>query len=324
MSTIFREPPPPSPIMGNSDESHGRRMRGLHQNCHLVPPPCHHREYSVHPSGLVSIGTPSSSPSPNPNPSLNGQQQPQKGEDYFDAKEEKHQSTLPHNSTSTSLKESKGVQSIELHPVTPSDAEPLAMLFERCFATDALRLAAKPPHLVNPKDPLEERRWRIAQYQLGLQIPTSHLVKAVDMDGGKIIGAAAFFGSGGIQWTIKNITGMDMPSHWDMELRAVINEVEEEARETVLRGNYGVWELSQIYVTPEFQKNGIGRLLVEWGVKQADEEGCPVYVRSTSDAKAFYEKLGFEIRGKFAIPGVLCANAELYTLYNMVRVVSGT
>ncbi|CAI6341701.1 unnamed protein product [Periconia digitata] len=301
MTNIFRDPPAPT-----DTDNQARRIHGLHQNCHLSPPPpARQRKYSTSPSGFVSIGTPSVSPYSSPTLNTHGGG----GDEYFVSSEE------------------PGV-SIELQPVTAEDAEPLAILFERCFATDVLNLVAKPPHRIDPSHPLEEREWRILQYQLASQVPTSHLVKAIDVkNGGKIIGAAGFFGPGGIQWSMKGSDGkggnIDIPSHWDRNFRAFFDKCQEEARESVLRGNHHVWELVQLYVDPVYQRKGVGRMLVDWGLKQSDEDHCPTYVEASPDSKPFYEKKGFRVRAEAIIPGVAPENAEPYKLYYMLRSAGG-
>lgn len=64
-------------------------------------------------------------------------------------------------------------------------------------------------------------------------------------------------------------------------------------------------------------------MLVEWGIKQADQEGFPVYVEASPEAKTFYEKQGFTTRAETTIPGVLGVNGEPYIFYSMVRAAGG-
>ena len=66
-------------------------------------------------------------------------------------------------------------------------------------------------------------------------------------------------------------------------------------------------ELTYLAVDPQYQKQGAGSLIVEWGLRRCDEEGCPAYLESTMDAVGFYEKKGFKAVGKLAmdIGGIL-------------------
>ena len=48
-----------------------------------------------------------------------------------------------------------------------------------------------------------------------------------------------------------------------------------------------------VAVHPDFQCRGIGKLLVEYGMKIASQANLPIYVESSRDAIRLYEKLGF-------------------------------
>jgi allophanate hydrolase len=51
--------------------------------------------------------------------------------------------------------------------------------------------------------------------------------------------------------------------------------------------------LLSISTAPEFQGQGIGRRLTEWGLMKAKADNIPVYLDSTLPASAMYRKLGF-------------------------------
>ena len=56
------------------------------------------------------------------------------------------------------------------------------------------------------------------------------------------------------------------------------------------------WYLSGLGVSPDYQGQGIGGLLIQPILKQADEEGLPCYLEtSTPGAVRFYQRHGFEI-----------------------------
>ncbi|KAF2474791.1 uncharacterized protein BDR25DRAFT_184733, partial [Lindgomyces ingoldianus] len=46
---------------------------------------------------------------------------------------------------------------------------------------------------------------------------------------------------------------------------------------------------------PSYQRKGVGRMLLQWGIKQADEEGLPLYIEGTLAGKLLYEQLGFTV-----------------------------
>lgn len=63
------------------------------------------------------------------------------------------------------------------------------------------------------------------------------------------------------------------------------------------------WVLSWIGVAPAYQGQGLGSLLLQPVLEQADREGFPCYLSTfTEQAVYFYQKHGFEIlwRGKFS------------------------
>lgn len=56
------------------------------------------------------------------------------------------------------------------------------------------------------------------------------------------------------------------------------------------------WYLFMLGVSPAYQRQEIGRLLLQPIIKQADKEGLPCYLEtSTEGGVRFYQRLGFEI-----------------------------
>jgi N-acetylglutamate synthase-like GNAT family acetyltransferase len=45
---------------------------------------------------------------------------------------------------------------------------------------------------------------------------------------------------------------------------------------------------------PNYQRKGIGRLLVQWGVDVAEQLGLPIYLEATSKGCGLFESAGFE------------------------------
>ncbi|KAH8748628.1 acyl-CoA N-acyltransferase [Diaporthe sp. PMI_573] len=54
------------------------------------------------------------------------------------------------------------------------------------------------------------------------------------------------------------------------------------------------WYLEMIVTRGEYQGLGAGRMLMEWGVKRADEEGARCYLDATPEGKHLYERFGFK------------------------------
>lgn len=53
------------------------------------------------------------------------------------------------------------------------------------------------------------------------------------------------------------------------------------------------WFLDMLGVDPEYQLQGHGRTLVEWGKDKAREEGICASLTAAEEKSGFYEKLGF-------------------------------
>jgi GNAT superfamily N-acetyltransferase len=67
-----------------------------------------------------------------------------------------------------------------------------------------------------------------------------------------------------------------------------------EYQKEVLGGRAHVF-LHLLTVLPEYQRCGVGKMHMEWGVKHADELGLPMYVESSPAAKGLYLQYGFEV-----------------------------
>lgn len=52
------------------------------------------------------------------------------------------------------------------------------------------------------------------------------------------------------------------------------------------------WDLYVCGVHPEFQGKGIGKILIDWGTKRADEEGASASVMCGEKNRGFYAKGG--------------------------------
>lgn len=49
-----------------------------------------------------------------------------------------------------------------------------------------------------------------------------------------------------------------------------------------------------LHTDPKHQGRGAGGMLIEWGLKKADELSLPIYLESSPPAHRFYQSHGFE------------------------------
>ncbi len=65
----------------------------------------------------------------------------------------------------------------------------------------------------------------------------------------------------------------------------------------VLPGQGGAHELDGLFVEPDHMRRGIGRSLVEDACERTRKAGAPRLEVTVGPARAFYEKLGFDVVG---------------------------
>lgn len=61
------------------------------------------------------------------------------------------------------------------------------------------------------------------------------------------------------------------------------------------------WYLDMMGVRRAAQGRGYAKAMVGWGVERSAEDGRPLYVDSTGDARGFYERMGFVRRGELGV-----------------------
>ncbi|TVY40911.1 hypothetical protein LOCC1_G006358 [Lachnellula occidentalis] len=59
--------------------------------------------------------------------------------------------------------------------------------------------------------------------------------------------------------------------------------------------------LSLFFVHPEYQRQGIGSLLLEWGMKKADEMKARIWIASTPQAVSTYERNGWKVVERYDV-----------------------
>lgn len=54
------------------------------------------------------------------------------------------------------------------------------------------------------------------------------------------------------------------------------------------------WELDGMYVDPDYQRRGLGQMLLNWGLNQARTEHVPIVTKSSPVGVYLYERNGFK------------------------------
>ena len=74
-------------------------------------------------------------------------------------------------------------------------------------------------------------------------------------------------------------------------------------------------KLYLIAVSPQCQRQGIGKMLLEWGMHEADEQGVPIVMGASPVGEGLYRKCGFDDLGVQAI----YASEEDETIYGRLN-----
>lgn len=141
-----------------------------------------------------------------------------------------------------------------------------------------------------------------------------HVFKAIDTDSNEIIG--------GSKWVVHTEEQV-----WEKSLPEVVEGIAHDAvpevRVPVLREFYTKifsakmenqgfqdgdvfkvrprLELESLYTHPKHQRRGFAKLLLQWGINEADRLGLDAYLEATAEGTPVYEKQGFKEIGSFTI-----------------------
>ncbi|KAI1067930.1 hypothetical protein LB506_013014 [Fusarium annulatum] len=166
--------------------------------------------------------------------------------------------------------------------------------------TDALSRRLFPPHLqpIDLPDGEAAYDWRFARKASSLASPESHLAVAIDdekVHDDQVVGFSL--------WDAPPATGGDSGPSKEILCTALDKEAYNEMKKTVNQdavdtfgeqGIAGVWHLDYIGVSPGNQRRGIGKMLLQWGLDRAAEEGKDCYLVATEAGRPLYVAAGFE------------------------------
>jgi ribosomal protein S18 acetylase RimI-like enzyme len=93
------------------------------------------------------------------------------------------------------------------------------------------------------------------------------------------------------------------PPRWRNEQRwRVYLSVQSECVDTYLeRKKNGAWYLLALAVAPKCQRQGIGGILVDWGLNQARQRGEKAYTEASEAGRGLYLQKGFQIVGSVLV-----------------------
>ena len=77
--------------------------------------------------------------------------------------------------------------------------------------------------------------------------------------------------------------------------------------------------LSLFFVIPEYQRQGIGSLLLQWGLKKADGLRAKIWLSSTLKAASTYEKHGWKVVQTYDVDLGKYGGEGIYTRSWMLR-----
>ncbi|KAJ5740136.1 acetyltransferase [Penicillium malachiteum] len=187
---------------------------------------------------------------------------------------------------------------VSLHPISPSDVADLVRVHSAAFKTDQFSnfmLDGKPP---GTHESLMER-----SIQTWISDPTSQLCKAVTEDG-DIIGWACWLTKDKSQE--KNEPARPVaqpnPAHIDKPdppTRVIGRQMRSDsmAKEAELMTEDKYLVLQAIVVHPDYQRQGIGAMLIQWGVDRAGKERLSCWCHASPAGFQLYFKQGFVEQG---------------------------
>ncbi|KAL0931234.1 uncharacterized protein CTRU02_213969 [Colletotrichum truncatum] len=209
---------------------------------------------------------------------------------------------------------------IEIVPAVEADCRRFAQLDKAAFGAsssegDIQRILFPPSSAVEEDAPTARRAALMAKIMR--EDPSAHFIKAVDTELSceeAIVGFAKWH-----VWT----DGMP-PSpqrQWGVGCNAEACGKffggMDKLKERVMMGKSCVY-LQPLITHPDYQRQGIGTRMVQWGLDEAARLNLPAFLLSSSDGLSLYQKCGFVVVDEtetdftpFGVPKVICSRAMI-------------
>ncbi|KAL7787245.1 acyl-CoA N-acyltransferase [Trichoderma afarasin] len=205
---------------------------------------------------------------------------------------------------------------ILIRKATEEEIPAIARLAGQAFhpTTDWITRQVFPLHL-QPKDIPDgeaSQPWRRLKKTVGFSTPNCAFIVAVNTSldkNNQIVGYAIWdLPVGSSEEPSATPADPELPADvTDFKVYAELKTILEEDHKASFgdRGLKDVWHLDMIGVDPHYQRQGIGRALLTWGVEQATREGRDCYLMATPQGRPLYESFGFDIVRPLNMFGVM-------------------
>ncbi|OBT63801.1 hypothetical protein VE03_06933 [Pseudogymnoascus sp. 23342-1-I1] len=191
----------------------------------------------------------------------------------------------------------------QLSEVSPGDID---MLVRQCefpaMRGDPLQMIMFPNADPKPNEEEEEIQWAIEHLQESLENDSCYFRKVID-NSGRYAGFAVWTLDPNSTKTGHKTKQTQRRESWNpasLDVRAWIEVSKHlrDERQIVLNGQQNIWRLNTISVAPEYQKQGVGSMLLQWGCDKADSCGWSSFVMASPAGVQLYSKFDFKVVGQ--------------------------
>ena len=192
---------------------------------------------------------------------------------------------------------------LKVRSATPDDVEALCQTFFSSFGNETIATRCFPSTAASS--------WHFWRKNMAddLQALGTHFIVVDDVS--TVPPTMAAFGQWRFMASGADIQQPPSKSEWpedgDQELAALFFDDMWRKHKDIM-GDRPHWYLELLSTRNEYQRKGIGRILLQWGIDKADADGLECYLGSTPQGKGLYEKFGFkEVKeaGNFTLDGVV-------------------
>ncbi|KAM0427248.1 hypothetical protein ACHAPT_007678 [Fusarium lateritium] len=187
--------------------------------------------------------------------------------------------------------------SITIRPATQQDIPSMQSAYFSAFSTSLFSQRCFPSSAPDVQTSL------VGKLRSQIGVPGNHVIVAAadSSSSGPVLGWARWVRRPAAPPTKVILSGSDYPPSGDRAL--AVRFFQKNADATYKHaGGESYWFLSTIATAKEAQRRGVGSALMQYGVDKADEEGWMMYLNSSPEGKALYEKFGFEVVGQSEFP----------------------